>query len=98
MVTAKSFTSFTRKLYLVHGRLKPILSASWKASFPIRLVETWPEKQTSGTESIEASTSAVTILLMPGPDVTHGTPGLPVAVADPPALRSALAAGPDTIQ
>ena len=77
MIGPRSLPSFTRKLYLVHGRVMPTLSASWKASLPIRCVGTWPVKATIGIESIRASCSAVTRLVAAGPEVTRQTPTLP---------------------
>ena len=56
----------------------PTVSHSWKASVPIRAVETWPEMQTSGIESIKASVKPVTAFVAPGPDVTRTTPTLPL--------------------
>ena len=44
----------------------PTVSASWKASEPIRWVGTWPVKTTIGIESISASASGVTMLVAPG--------------------------------
>ena len=49
---------FTRKLCLVQERVMPNVSASWNASLPISLVETWPVMATIGMESIMESTSA----------------------------------------
>ena len=77
IVAAKSLTSFTNQLCLVHGRVIPVVSHSWNASVPIKWVGTWPDIQTNGTESIYASVSAVTTFVAPGPDVTNTTPGLP---------------------
>ena len=45
----------------------PVVSASWKASLPMRWVGTWPEKQTKGIESIRASVRPVTALVTPRP-------------------------------
>ena len=45
----------------------PVVSASWKASLPMRWVGTWPVRQTIGTESISASVRPVTALVAPGP-------------------------------
>ena len=63
---------------MVQGRVMPVVSASWKASLPIRWVGTWPVRQTSGIESISASVRPVTALVAPGPEVTSTTPTLPV--------------------
>jgi hypothetical protein len=63
---------------LVQGRVMPTVSASWKASLPIRKVATWPVSTTIGIESISASVMPVTALVAPGPEVTSTTPGLPV--------------------
>ena len=51
---------------MVAGRVMPVVSASWKASLPIRWVGTWPVRQTTGMLSISASTSPVTALVAPG--------------------------------
>ncbi len=56
----------------------PTLSASWKASLPMRWVGTWPVNATIGIESMSASWSAVTRFVAAGPDVTRQTPTLPV--------------------
>jgi hypothetical protein len=56
----------------------PVVSASWKASLPIRCVGTWPVRQTIGIESIRASVRPVTALVAPGPEVTNTQPTLPV--------------------
>jgi len=63
------------------GRLMPTMSASWKASLPIRLVLTWPVKATTGEESKLAVAMAVVRLVAPGPEVTMTTPTLPLARA-----------------
>ena len=52
IVDARSFTSFTRKLCFTHGRVMPTVSHSWKASWPIACVGTWPVMMTSGIESM----------------------------------------------
>ena len=59
----------------------PNVSASWNASLPISLVDTWPVMATIGIESIIASTRPVTRLVAPGPEVAQHTPTLPVARA-----------------
>ncbi len=74
-------TSVTSSLCLVIGSVMPVMSASWNASVPIRLVPTWPVMATIGTESMYASDSAVTRLVAPGPLVAMHTPGRPVAQA-----------------
>ncbi len=63
---------------MVAGRVMPVVSASWKASLPIRCVGTCPVRQTMGMESISASTNPVTALVAPGPEVTSTQPTLPV--------------------
>ena len=52
MVVARSFTSLTRKLCLTTGRVMPTVSHSWKASWPIAWLGTWPEMTTIGIESM----------------------------------------------
>ena len=59
----------------------PTMSASWKASVPMRFEKTWPVMQTIGTESMYASAMAVTRLVAPGPDVAIATPILLDAAA-----------------
>ena len=63
------------------GMKMPVVSASWKASVPIRCVGTWPVITTSGVESRNASATGVTRFVAPGPDVPMQTPTLPVARA-----------------
>ena len=75
---ARSRTSRTSTLCLVAERVMPTVSHSWKASEPIRWVGTWPVIATSGMESISASTSGVTMLVAPGPEVASTTPTRPV--------------------
>ena len=66
---------------LTIGMVMPNVSASWKPSVPSRSVRTWPVKNTTGTESIIASVSGVTMFVAPGPDVAKQTPTLPDAFA-----------------
>ena len=66
---------------LTIGMVMPKVSASWKPSVPSRSVRTWPVKNTTGTESIIASVSGVTMFVAPGPDVAKHTPTLPEAFA-----------------
>ena len=63
------------------GIVMPTMSASWKASVPMRLSPTWPVIATSGTESMCASAIGVTRFVAPGPEVAMHTPTLPVAEA-----------------
>src|SRR3954470_15117751 len=65
------------------GMVMPQMSASWKASVPMALEETWPVIATIGTESMWASAIGVTRLVAPGPEVAMHTPTLPVACAYP---------------
>ena len=64
----------------------PVLSASWKASVPMRFMLTWPAMTTSGTPSIIAVARPVTVLVAPGPEVTMAQPTRPVARAYPSAM------------
>ena len=41
-----------RKLCLVIGKVMPRMSASWKASVPMKAELTWPVMATIGTESM----------------------------------------------
>ncbi len=63
---------------MVHERVMPTVSHSWKPSVPISVVGTCAVMQTSGIESMRASVRPVTALVAPGPEVTSTTPGLPV--------------------
>jgi hypothetical protein len=74
MVAGMSSTRFTRKECLVIGMVMPTMSASWKASVPMRVENTWPVMNTTGTESMCASMIAVTRLVAPGPEVAMATP------------------------
>ncbi len=47
-----SAASVTRKLCLVIGIVMPRMSASWKASVPMKPLATWPVIATIGTESM----------------------------------------------
>ena len=47
-----SSADFTRNECFVIGIVMPTMSASWKASVPMRVEKTWPVMQTSGTESM----------------------------------------------
>ena len=79
MMRGRSFTSFTRKLCLVMGRVTPQMSASWKASLPMTAVLTWPVMQTIGMPSMFAVARPVTVFVAPGPEVTRQQPTSPVA-------------------
>ncbi len=72
---------FTRMECFVIGMVMPTMSASWNASVPIRVENTWPVIATIGIESMYASAIAVTRLVAPGPEVAIVTPTLPDAVA-----------------
>ena len=50
-ICARSLTSFTMKLCFVIGVVMPVISASWKLSFPMRLTLTLPVMNTTGTLS-----------------------------------------------
>ncbi|MCY1313830.1 hypothetical protein D9M70_643940 [compost metagenome] len=67
--------------HLVTLREMPSASHSWKALLPITVVATCPLMHSTGMESLSASSSPVVVLLMPGPEVTNTTPGLPVVRA-----------------
>ncbi len=81
IVLGMSAGSVTRKLCLVTGCVIPQMSASWKASVPIRPRVCWPVIATTGTESMFASARGVTRLVAPGPEVAMHTPTRPVACA-----------------
>ena len=76
-----SRTSLTSQECLTIGIVMPWMSASWKASVPMRWVGTWPVIHTIGVESRYASAIGVTRLVAPGPDVAIATPTFPVARA-----------------
>ena len=63
------------------GSVMPVMSASWKASVPIRSLRTCQVMATSGVESRYAVAMPVTRLVAPGPLVAVQTPTLPVARA-----------------
>ncbi len=73
--------SVTSSLCLVTGCVMPTVSASWKASVPMKPAATWPVMHTMGIESMFASAIGVTRLVAPGPDVTIATPARPVTCA-----------------
>ena len=52
----------------------PTVSHSWKASWPMAWVGTWPVTMTIGIESMYAVAIPVTALVTPGPLVTSATP------------------------
>ena len=58
------------------GIVMPTMSASWKASVPMRVEKTWPVMASTGTESMWASAMAVTRFVAPGPEVAMQTPSL----------------------
>ena len=81
--------SFTIKLCFVIGITIPVISTSWKESFPSSGVPTLHVIATIGTESIYAVAIPVTRLVAPGPEVARHTPTLPVALAYPSAAWDA---------
>ena len=81
MTEVISLISLIKKLCLTHERVIPTASTSWKASLPIKGEGTWPEITTIGIESMKAVAIPVTALVIPGPEVTKTTPGLPEALA-----------------
>ena len=52
IASGMSSARFTRNECFVIGIVMPTMSASWKASVPIRFENTWPVMQTIGTESM----------------------------------------------
>ncbi len=78
-ISASTLRTWT--FHFVTGREMPSASHSWNASVPMAVVATWPLMQTMGTESQNASSSPVVVLLIPGPDVTNTTPTRPVVRA-----------------
>ena len=76
-----SCASLINQLCLVTGIVMPTVSASWNASVPMTAYGTWPVMTTTGTESMYASHSGVTMFVAAGPLVTIATPGRPVACA-----------------
>ena len=71
------------------GIVTPVMSVSWKASEPMRELDTWPVMQTTGDESIMAVAMPVTMLVAPGPEVAMATPTPPPARAKPSAMCTA---------
>src|SRR5436190_5465639 len=67
------------------GMVMPRMSASWKASVPMALLDTCPVMATMGMESMYASARGVTRFVAPGPEVAMHTPTRPVAAAYPSA-------------
>ena len=89
IVAARLFTSFTIKLCFVIGNVIPVISISWKLSFPRRETPTLHVIATIGMESIYAVAIPVTRFVAPGPLVARHTPTLPVALAYPSAACAA---------
>ena len=85
IVFARSLTFFTIKLYFVIGIVIPVMSISWKLSFPRSGTPTLQVIATIGIESINAVAIPVTRFVAPGPLVAKHTPTLPVARAYPSA-------------
>ena len=52
MVSARSSTRLTMKLYLVTGMVMPVMSTSWKESRPSSGTAMLPVMATTGMESI----------------------------------------------
>ena len=77
-VAATSSTFRICTFHLVTVAEMPRASHSWNALVPIAEVATWPLTQSTGTESLRASSRPVVVLLMPGPEVTNTTPTRPV--------------------
>ena len=73
------------RVCFVQERVRPKVSASWKASLPIKALWTCPVRATIGMESIIESTRPVIRFVAPGPEVAQHTPTLPVARAYPSA-------------
>ena len=88
-VSARVVMSFTIKLCFVIGITIPVISTSWKESFPRSGVPTLHVIATIGTESMYAVAIPVTRLVAPGPEVARHTPTLPVALAYPSAAWEA---------
>ena len=86
---ARVVMSFTIKLCFVIGITIPVISTSWKESFPRSGVPTLHVIATIGTESMYAVAIPVTRLVAPGPEVARHTPTLPVALAYPSAAWEA---------
>ena len=89
ITVSSSSTDFTMTLCLVMGKERPKVSASWKASVPMRLEFTWPVMATRGMESLRASAMAVRRFMAPGPLVAIQTAGRPVVLAIPWAMKPA---------
>jgi hypothetical protein len=66
-------------------------SMSCSAPRPLVRVAAAPPSSTMGDSAIWAFFTAVTVLVMPGPAVTHATPGMPVSRATASAANTAVA-------
>lgn len=63
------------------GMAMPVISTSWKASFPKRFSPTLQVMNTTGDESRYAVAMPVVRLVAPGPEVAKHTPTFPVDLA-----------------
>ena len=69
----------TRAFHFTTGRMIPSRSMYWCDSLCIRSRSDWPVSATSGARSRNASATAVTRLVAPGPSVPRHTPARPVS-------------------
>src|SRR5579875_23502 len=69
----------TRAFHFTTGRRMPIRSMYWCDSLCIRSRSDWPVSATRGARSRNASATAVTRLVAPGPSVPRHTPARPVS-------------------
>ena len=68
----------TRAFHFVIGRMISTRSMYWCDSLCIRSRSAWPVSATSGARSRNASATAVTRFVAPGPSVPRQTPARPV--------------------
>ncbi len=65
---------FSRAFHLVIGLKSEMTSMYWWLSLCVRSRSPWPVSATSGERSSQASATAVTRLVAPGPSVPRHTP------------------------
>jgi len=74
----RSCALITSSLCLVTDRVMPTVSHSWKASWPMACVGTWPVRSRTGSLQLSAVSIAAAALSMPGPGTTVKAEGRPV--------------------
>jgi len=74
-----SATQLQVVLHLTMLFMRLMWSMSWREPLPLRMVPVAPPSTTTALSAILAFWTAVTVLVTPGPAVTHATPGRPVS-------------------